>query len=163
MQSAKDSLFVHLRDRLAAINPLRVVDLNGSVRPAVVVAENEPPVAPLPKVFYLRWMGVRAMARAHPGLRPLLALDAEISYFTRGDAAAEHVDRGRALAALDAELLEICAAGLTAKLDHTQSPPAALNSQLMWAAPVLLPAVAEGDALRRTASLTVFFFPEVLA
>jgi hypothetical protein len=162
MQSAKDSFFQHLRDRLQQLNPQRTVDLNGSTRPALVVLENEPAAAePLPGVFYLQWLGVRAVARTYPGLRPLQALDAELFYFTRGTAAAEHGDRGRTLAALDRELLEMCAAGAAPKLDLTQSPPVALNSSLLWAPPALGAVAAEGDQLRRAATLTILFFPEV--
>ena len=79
MQSAKDTFFLHLRDRLQQINPQRTVALNGSTRPALVVVENEPPAALLPDVFYLRWLNTRVLAHSHPGMRPLLALDAAIS------------------------------------------------------------------------------------
>ena len=57
MQSAKDSFYVALRDRLAALNPQRTVFLNGVTRPAVIVVENEYITAagPLPEAFYLGW------------------------------------------------------------------------------------------------------------
>src|SRR5688572_10180108 len=98
MQSAKDTFFLHLRARLQQINPQRTVELNGSTRPALVALENEPAVAaPLTDVSYLRWLGARALSRQHPGQRPLLALDAELSYRTAGTPAQRGVDRGRAL------------------------------------------------------------------
>jgi hypothetical protein len=161
MQSAKDTFFLHLRDRLQQINPQRTVALNGSTRLALVFVENEPPAALLPDVFYLRWLNTRVLAHSHPGMRPLLALDAAISYSTRGNAGAQHVDRGRALAQLDLELLAMCVAGAAPKIDATQSPPVALNSSLVWAAPHLNAIEAEGDELRRAATLTILFFPEV--
>lgn len=164
MQFAKDSFFVHLRDRLQSVNPDRVITFNGALRLALVVVENEPPVPePLPETFYLRWGSARVITRALPGQRPLMAMDVQISYHTRGAAAQAHVDRGRALGALDAELLAICAAGSVGKFDHTQLPLVALNSRLFWAPPRFGEVEAVGDELRRTASLTIFFFPEVTA
>ena len=41
MQSAKDTFYVTLRDRLAALNPARTVVVRGMVRPGVLVEENE--------------------------------------------------------------------------------------------------------------------------
>ena len=55
MQFTKDTFYITLRNRLAALNPARVITLNGLTRPAVVVAENEAviPVKPLPDAFYI--------------------------------------------------------------------------------------------------------------
>src|SRR5438046_2570039 len=79
MQSAKDSLYVALRDRLAALDPARVVFLDGAgaSRPAVIVCENEPVTAApqLPSAFYLSWGAVAAVP-ASSARRPILRLEA---------------------------------------------------------------------------------------
>ena len=161
MQSAKDTFFLHLRERLVQLNPLRTVDLNGSTRPALVVIENEPPVAArLSDVFYLRWLGARVIARSYPDQRPLLALEAEFSYSTAGTPAQQHVDRGRLLAELDLELLAMCASGSTPLVDGTQSPAVSLGGRVFWDTPRLAAIEHSGDELRRTASITIFFFPQ---
>ena len=110
MQHAKDSFYVALRDRLAALNPARVVFLDGANRPAVIVAENQTPASAVPfdSAFYLRWGAARVLPGAQRARRPLMALDCAISYRTSGTADNSFSDRGRTLAALDLELLAIC-------------------------------------------------------
>ncbi|MGH9579686.1 MAG: hypothetical protein ACRD2R_01725 [Terriglobales bacterium] len=163
MQSAKDTFYVALRDRLAALNPARTVFLDGALRPAVIVVENQPvtPTPPLPDAFYVAWGAVRAVEAAARAPRPLLALDAAISWRTRGSEEASGVDRGRRLAELDAELLQIASRPETAKLDYTQSPPVDLGSRVMWLRPTLGEPQQTGSELRRLAKTTLYFFPEV--
>src|SRR5947209_6323424 len=107
MQFTKDTFYITLRDRLAALNPQRMITLNGVTRPAVVAAENEAviPVKPLPDAFYIEW----GVAHAVPpmGDRAVFALECVISYHTFGTAESG-VDRGRTLGALDTELITIC-------------------------------------------------------
>ena len=57
MQFTKDSFYMALQQRLAALNPQRTITLSGATRPAVVVAENELviPIVPLPEAFYIEW------------------------------------------------------------------------------------------------------------
>ena len=169
MQFAKDSFYMALRERLAALNPQRVVLLNGVARPAVIVAENEAvvPVEPLPDAFYIEWGAVKVTAR-HSSPKPLMGIDCVISHHTLGTVDSE-VDRGRTLAELDTELLSICHPSHTAKQDFTQAPSVSLGTFVFWTAPEL------GDAsgiiarestnkrvqLERKTKLTVFFFPEV--
>jgi len=58
MQNAKDSFYMALRTRLAAINPERTILLRGAVRPGILVEEAEAPFSQLPNdVFVLRWLG----------------------------------------------------------------------------------------------------------
>ena len=169
MQFAKDSFYMALRERLAALNPQRVVSLNGVTRPAVIVAENEPvvPVEPLPDTFYIEWGAMKPISR-HSSPRPLLGMDCVISHHTLGTVDSE-VDRGRTLAQLDTELLSICHPAHTTKQDFTQSPSVNLGTFVFWTTPDL------GDVsgiiarentnkrvqLERKARLTVFFYPEV--
>lgn len=163
MQAAKDSVFIALRDRLAVLNPDRTVFLEGEQRPAVAVVENEAITAapPLAGCFYLTWAGAEAVRQSAGALRPILRLELRIDYRTRGTEANAGMDRGRALAALDLELARILSPGFTAKRDHTQQPPADLGSVVLWSAPAFLPAAAVEDELRRSATVTVFCWPEV--
>ena len=57
MQFAKDSFFLALQARLAALSPARTVTINGATVPAVVVVENLPPSSaePLANAFYIEW------------------------------------------------------------------------------------------------------------
>jgi len=187
MQSAKDSFYVALRDRLAALNPQRTVFLDGVTRPAVVVVENEYITAtgPLPEAFYIAWGTVQPLPAMRDGQPALLALDCTISYWTAGSAEKQGIDRGRALAQLDSELLAICSPPSTAQCDYSQSPPLGLGTNVLWTMPELhlksqnqLQGTAPlwtvmGDQLvgspsnsvpvirlERAASLTLFFYPE---
>ena len=174
MQFTKDTFYITLRDRLAAFNPARTITLNGVTRPAVVVAENEVvvPVRPLADAFYLEWGTAQAVPQ-QTGDRALFSLECLVSYHTFGTVESG-VDRGRSLAALDTELINICQPGTTQKLDYTQTPPASLGTSIVWSMPQLgkvtgseaprseaLPRGSAGVRLERTASVKVFFFPEV--
>lgn len=169
MQFSKDSFYMALRERLAALNPARVVTLNGVTRPAVVVAENEAvvPVEPLPDAFYIEWGAVKAAPR-HLSARPLIGMECMISHHTLGTVESE-VDRGRTLAELDTELLSICHPPQTAKQDFTQSPSVDLGTNIFWTMPELgeVSGIIAREStnkrvqLERKAKLTVFFFPEV--
>lgn len=163
MQHAKDSFYVALRDRLAALNPARTVFLDGVTRPAVIVAENEPstPSTSLLDAFYLQWGAVREVKKMERGPRPLLALDCVIVYRTIGTEANSSVDRGRVLAALDLELLQISSPPETMKRDYTQATPPDLGTKVFWTRPQVVETVALGTELRRTSKLSVYFYPEV--
>ena len=162
MQFAKDSFYVALRDRLAALNPARVVFLDGANRPAVIVAENQAPAAAVPfdNTFYLRWGAARVVPGAQRAKRSLVALDCVISYRTSGTADNSFSDRGRTLAALDLELLAIASPGVTAKQDFSQAPVLDLGTKVLWRRPQLGDAETVGSELRRSAAATIFFFPE---
>jgi hypothetical protein len=75
---------------------------------------------------------------------------------------------------LDTELITICQPANTPKLDYTQTPPASLGTNIFWSTPQLgkvlgseaprteaLPRGTTGVRLERTASVKVYFFPEV--
>jgi len=162
MQNAKDSFYIALRDRLAALNPARTVVVEGVMRPAVLVAENEPATmaAPLPNAFYLHWGAAQVVAGTESARRPLLKIECGIAYRAPGVQAGAG-DRGRALAALDCELLRLCAPPRTPKCDYAHTPVAALGSSVFWGEPEFGAAESVHDELRRSARLLVFFFPEV--
>lgn len=163
MQSAKDTFYITLRDRLAALDPARTIFLDGATRPAIVVAENAPVTAapPLPEVFYLAWEAAERLSAAAGAKRPLLKLGCTVSYRTAGSDGSNGVDRGRALAALDLELARICAPHFAAKQDHTQTPASDLGSAVLWTAPAYDAPEAAGSELHRAARVDVFFWPEV--
>jgi len=173
MQFAKDSFYMTLLQRLVALNPQRTVTLNGTTRPAIIVAENElvVPIVPLADAFYIEWGAVEAVARQTGG-RMILAMECVISYHTFGTVESG-VDRGRTLASLDMELLSICQPFWTPKQDYSQAPSVDLGTRIWWTAPSLgkvsgseaarnegLPRGSEGVRLERSANLKVFFFPE---
>jgi len=163
MQPAKDSFYVTLRDRLAALNPARTVVIDGVTRPAVIVADNQAITAapPLPEAFYLAWGSAQPVKTLQGAARPLFTLECAIGYRTAGSQETSGVDRSRCLCALDCELLQICAPHCAAKHDHAQAPCVPLGSQVFWASPQLGEVERVGGELRRQAALTVFFFPEV--
>ena len=175
MQSAKDSFYMALRERLAAVNPARVMAVNGVTRPAIVVMENESVSAaePLADAFYIYWGGARISKGHSGGERALMALECTIAYRTSGSGETG-VDRGRSLTALDQELLAICRPGWAAKRDYRQSPAEDLGTNVVWTAAELGEAETVGEApsswrktravsgakLQRLASMTVYFFAE---
>jgi hypothetical protein len=173
MQFTKDTFYITLRNRLAALNPARTIILNGVSRPAVVVAENEAviPVKPLADAFYIEWGEVQP-APQQIGDRAIFSLECLISYHTFGTVESG-VDRGRTLAAMDLELIRICQPANSPKLDYTKSPPGALGTSIVWTSPQLgkvvgseaprteaLPRGTTAVRLERTASVKVFFFSE---
>lgn len=186
MQSTKDTFYISLRDALAALYPARTINLNGQQRPAIVVPENEPRsalAAPAPfedsapgnalgsrtrlaNCFYLHF-GAASEAENQSGCptlppasgaEPLMQLKCTITYSTTGTPNSTGADRGRSLAELDTELLSICAAQLATKNDYSQSPPAALGTNIIWTRPAFSDAQSLGTELRRVATLTIFFY-----
>ncbi len=162
MQHAKDSFYVALRDRLTTINPSRSVLLNGTERAAVIVRENESPTAAplIPSAYYLSWGPARVVQGAERARRPLMAVDCSISYAAAGSGDTA-MDRGRLLAELDLELLEMCTPPRVQKTDYTWTPPAMLGTMVFWGAPEFGEIATAGEQLERKARLTIFFFPEV--
>jgi hypothetical protein len=174
MQFTKDSFYMALLQRLISLDPLRTVTLNGTTRPAIIVAENELviPVQPVADAFYIEWGAAQVVPR-QVGDCGLMEMECVISYHTFGTVESG-VDRGRALAALDMDLMQICQPPRTEKRDYTQAPSVDLGTSILWTIPVLskvagsdaarnegLPSGNEGVRLERSASLKVFFFPEV--
>jgi hypothetical protein len=175
MQFAKDSFFVALQERLAGLNPARVVTVSGATVPGVVVPENLPPSYEEAEAntFYIQW----GAAEVCPGRGwdcGLISVDVEIWYYSVGSVASM-VDRGRLLGQLDAELMSICQPPNTEKRDYTRSPSSDLGTRVFWNQPMLSVAhsggssgksasvaqACEGTRVGRTARLKIYFFPEV--
>jgi len=171
MQFAKDSFFLALQSRLAALNPARTVTINGATVPAIVVVENLPPSSAdaHANTFYLEW-GAAEAVRGQARNSPLMSLVVMISYYSLGSVASM-VDRGRLLAELDSELLALCQPPNTEKRDYTQAPSVDLGTRVFWTQPTFGEARALGltdsaenhqDArVERKARLTIYFFSEV--
>jgi len=159
MQVAKDTFFRTLADRLAVVNPARTVTLDGASRPAVMAVENETPVPAntFLEAFLLTWEGA---GQAMPEGR-LMYLDCTLSYGSKGSGDWLRSDRGRTVTAMDRELLQLCEPRCAASCDYTQTPPAALGTNIFWTPPVMeAPSEVDG-VLLRTAKMRLFFFPEV--
>jgi hypothetical protein len=159
MQAAKDTFLKTLASRLAVVNPARTLVIDGASRPAVLAVENE---SPLPvneeqEAFLLSWEGA---GQATPET-PLMYLDCKVSYGSEGTDGMLRTDRGRILTEMDSELLRICHRRSAAKYDYTQTPPSALGTNIFWTVPVMEAPSEVNGVLLRTATIRVFFFPEV--
>ena len=178
MQFAKDSFFLALQQRLASLNPGRTVTVTGATVPAILVVENLPPSSAEPQAntFYVEW-GAADVVAGHCGNRPLMSLDAVISYYSFGSVQSM-VDRGRLLGQLDNELLGICQPPNANKRDYTKSPSVDLGTNVFWTEPsfsegkgsgvqgraksgVAGSAESQDARVERKARLTIYFFSEV--
>jgi hypothetical protein len=179
MQFAKDSFFLALQERLAGLNPSRVVMVSGATVPAVVVLENLPPASGerKPNTFYIEF-GAAQLELGGGWNCGLMSLDVAISYYSLGSVASM-VDRGRLLAQLDTELLRICQPPNTEKRDYSRSPSIDLGTRVFWSEPTFPVNDAgaggsasggkglateverlEGTRVQRRARVKMYFFPE---
>lgn len=160
MQNAKDTFYTTLRDRLVALNPARTMVVRGVTRPAVLVEENELPSDVVPAdAFRLRWLGLKIDAH---GALPLAAMTCEIRYATDGNAGNGGMDRGRLLAAMDAELASALAQTpqSAAKTSYSVAPPVAMATNVFWGDVIFGAVVAIGERLERAATVEVFCYQE---
>jgi hypothetical protein len=158
MQNAKDTFYITLRNRLAALNPARTMTLRAVSRPGILVEDAEAPMPqPVLDAFSLKWTGLAADLQ----LAAILAqLTCEIQYATAGTQAISGLDRGRALEEMDYELLSILYPYSAQKMNYAATPATAMQTMVFWAEPLFGPAVPLRDRLSRTASVTVFAFQE---
>lgn len=133
MQAAKDSFYMALRSRLAALDPTRTVAIDGVTIPGILVRENMEPRfnEATTGVFYVDW-GEVLIAES---TRPMLGLDCSIWYASEGTSGGTGVDRGRMLSEMDAELLTICDPPHTEMIDYSQTPGADLGAGIFWTTP----------------------------
>jgi hypothetical protein len=166
MQSARDTFYVVLRDRLAALNPARTMVLRGVTRPGVLVEENELVSAMQPvDVFCLRWTGLSVDAQ---GALPLVTMVCEISYATDGDSGNGGMDRGRLLSAMDGELTAAVSAApqSAVKMNFVGAAggsglaPVAMATNVFWGDVAFGAAVVNGERLERAATVEVFSYQE---
>jgi hypothetical protein len=160
MQNAKDTFYTTLQARLAAVNPSRTMVVRGVTRPAVLVEENELPSDTVPvDAFRLRWTGMKLDTQA---ALPLVAMACEIRYATDGNAGNGGMDRGRLLAAMDAELATALAMPprSVAKMSYTTAPPATLGTKVFWGEATFAATVVTDERLERVATVEVFCYQE---
>jgi hypothetical protein len=158
MQNAKDSFYMALRTRLTTINPERTILLRGAVRPGILVEDAEAPFSQCPDdVYVLRWLG---MAADMDLAMTMAAEQCEIVYQTCGTQSFGGLDRGRALSAMDEEVLAMVQPYWTPKLNYSAAPPGAMLTQVFWDEPVFSPIVIQRDRLGRTASVVVYSYQE---
>jgi hypothetical protein len=158
MQNAKDSFYMALRTRLAALNPERTILLRGTVRPGIFVEEAEAPFGQLPNdVFIVRWLGLGVDVDLGSNMA---AEEAEILYQTVGTQSFGGLDRGRLLSEMDEEITAILQPYYTPKMNFISQPPAAFLTQVFWEEAAFSQAVTQRDKLSRTAKVTVYSYQE---
>lgn len=164
MQNAKDTFYTMLQGRLAALNPARTIVMRGALRPGVLVEENELPSAAAPAdAFRLRWA---ALSVDSSGPLPLVVMECTIEYATEGSAGNGGMDRGRALAAMDAELVAALAAEPRTVPKQSYAPPVGgspvttMGTYIFWADPVFGAASSVGERMERAATVQVFAYQE---
>jgi hypothetical protein len=165
MQDARDTFYVVLRGRLAALNPSRTIVVRGQVRPGILVEENElATTMHPPDAFCLRWT---AMSVDASGPMPLVATECEIHYATDGTAGNGGMDRGRLLAAMDGELAAALGAAPQSAIKMNYSglaaagaAPVAMGTNIFWSQPKFEAAIATSERLARVATVQVFSYQE---
>jgi hypothetical protein len=158
MQNAKDSFYMALRTRLATINPERTTLLRGAERPGILMEEAEAPFSQLPNdVFVLRWLGLGADTDLPA---TMVAEQCEILYQTCGTQGFGGLDRGRALSAMDEELLSMLRPFYTAKLNYTATPAAAMLTNVFWDEPAFTAITVQLDQIGRSANVMVYSYQE---
>lgn len=158
MQNAKDTFYLTLRNRLATVNPARIMTLRSVTRPGILVEDAEP-FMPQPQLdaFTLRWTGLSADLHL-PSI--LAQMTCEVRYTTAGTQTNAGLDRGRALEKMDYELLQLLYPYAAQKMNCTQNPAAAMSTVVFWSEPEFSPAVTDHDRLSRVATITVYAFQE---
>lgn len=164
MQNAKDTFYVTLQNRLAALNPARTVVIRGVSRPGIVVDENEfATAAVLTDVFHLRWTALQLESE---GPLARVTLECSIQYATDGLAGNGGMDRGRLLATMDAELAIALGAAphrapkMNYALAGAGTAPATMQTNLFWADPAFGAVTTVGERLERTATVQVIAYQE---
>lgn len=158
MENAKDTFYVTLRNRLAALNPNRVIILRGVQRPGILVEEAEAVVPQMPAdVFVLRWISLDLDVQLPSALAQMTC---EIHYTTGGTQSNAGLDRGRALEEMDAELLSILSPNCAPKMNFTQTPAVAMETKVFWGEPQFAPQTTQRERLTRVAKVSVFAFQE---
>jgi hypothetical protein len=164
MQNAKDTFYELLKARLVAVNPERTIVLRGVTRPGVLVVENEllSDIA-IPDCFRLSWSDVAVDAN---GALPMLTAQCSVEYETAGTVVNSGMDRGRALAAMDAELQQMVDAmpKTTVKMNYAAlangGTATAMQTNVWWGSVAFGKTVVKDDRISRTATIAVMSYQE---
>lgn len=164
MQNAKDTFYEVLRGRVAAGNPDRTIVLRGVVRPGLLVEENELVSAGnLPDCFRLTWNKVWTDTK---GTMSMVAMQCQVNYETAGTALNAGMDRGRAMAGMDAELLAAIGAcpQNALKINYAGlafgQPAVAMSTNIWWGDVAFGEMKVDSDRLSRTALVEVMSYEE---
>jgi hypothetical protein len=164
VQNAKDTFYVMLQGRLAALNPSRTIVVRATVRPGTLVEENELPTASIQTdTFRLEWTGLQVTAAA---ALPLIAMQCAIAYCTDGTPGNGGMDRGRLLSAMDGELASALGAEphtapkMTYSAAGTGIAPTTMGTSVFWANPVFGAQSSADARLSRTVTVQVFAYQE---
>ena len=158
MQNAKDTFYITLRNRLAALNPNRVIILRGVQRPGILVEESEAVVSQIPSDgFVLRWTSFDVDLQLPSALAQMTC---EIHYATGGTQPNAGLDRGRALEEMDAELIAILVPNCAQKMNYAQTPALAMETKVFWGEPQFTALITQRERLTRVAKIKVFAFQE---
>lgn len=159
LQNAKDTFYELLRSRIAAANPERTIVLRGVTRPGVLVEENElVSTVTMPDCFRLRWVEASVDSA---NATPIATLSCEVLYETAGTAGNAGMDRGRLLAAMDAELTSALNSKPQRAIKQSYAALAtggsatAMSTNIWWSNVVLGSLVVKADRIARTAKVTV--------
>lgn len=159
MQNAKDSFYIALRDRLAIINPTRVLTIRAVQRPSLLMEEAEAPMMELiNNTFVIRWTTAASIGNL-PG--SLVSLGCELHYASSGSQTNAGLDRGRELAELDREILSILQPPATLKHSYVTAQAKSLQTNIFWTDVVLEPMQTVRNQLTRTAKITIFSIEEI--
>jgi hypothetical protein len=165
MQNAKDTFYVMLQSRLAVLNPSRTIVVRGTVRPGILVDENELPTAWVAMdAFRLEWTALQVDSE---GPLPMVTMGCYIRYATDGDPGNAGMDRGRLLTAMDAELSAALgtAPHTVGKMNYSAAgagvAPEPMGTNVFWADLLFGAAMAVGERLERSATVQVFAYQEV--
>jgi len=164
VQNAKDTFYEVLRSRLVALNAERTIVLRGVLRPGVLVEENEllSEVA-RPDCFRLRWSTAEVNGE---GAMPLATLNCSIDYETAGTTMNGGMDRGRALASMDAELQGAANTSPRNALKMNYSGLAngaaavAMQTSVWWGEVAFGDTVTKDDRLARIATVQLMSYQE---
>ena len=168
VQLAKDTFYANLRDRVAAGNTARTVVIRGCTAPRCCGRRKRTARAAVDGIapadaFCLRWTALRIDPR---GGLPLITMTCEIRYATDGTSGLGGMDRGRALAEMDAELVTAISTtpqstGLVAIAEIPgggASTQSATGTNVFWGDVSFKPAVLRGERMERTAEVEVFSY-----
>ena len=158
MENARNTFYLALRDRLTVVNPQRVVVVRGVQRPGILVEENESAGSNSPPdVFVLRWKDC-AIDEQH-GM-PMAEQACEIHYWSEGTSSHGGLDRGRLLAAMDVEVMQILEGRSAAKQNFAVTPPVVMASRIFWTTAKFQPLVTSTNQLSRVARVMVYSLEE---
>jgi len=89
-------------------------------------------------------------------------MECVIQYATDGSSGNGGMDRGRLLAAMDAELASAISAPTHSvpKFNYTGAVPAVMSTNVFWANPVFGAATSTDERMERTAAVQVYAYQE---